>query len=85
MDYHVVHFMLLLDMMLLMLIGLRVLLHHASYYYCRRGGSSDVGTSCGMFFVRVDGTINGSNWDYGTALSFIYIYTLYCSWWFFLQ
>ena len=61
--------MLVVIMNLLLQIRYLVLLYRcASYYYIRHGGSSDVGTSCGMFFIRVDGTINGSNWDYGAAL-----------------
>lgn len=52
-----------------MLIWALVLLYRSTHYSFR-GGSSDIGTYCGAFYVYIRSTDSTAYWGIGAALSF---------------
>lgn len=61
--------LLLLDMLLLVLMLTLVLLYHCTHYTVR-GGCSDRGVICGVFFIAATAGADSAGWYYGAALSF---------------
>ena len=51
------------------MVGVFVLLQIASYYILR-GGNSDNGAVCGMFYVSAGRPTSNAGWAFGAALSF---------------
>ena len=66
------HYLLIVMKLFLMLFGIVVLLYHCTHYTVR-GGCSDRGVICGVFFIAASAGTDSAGWYYGAALDYYFI------------